>query len=43
LEEQAFRYNERKDKYGDSGRFKSVVKGSVGKRLTYKQVTGKVQ
>ena len=41
LDEQTFRYNERKDGQGDRGRFKSVVKGSVGKRLTYAGVTGK--
>jgi transposase-like protein len=41
LDEQAFRYNERKDENGDNGRFKSVVRGCTGKRLTYKKVTGK--
>jgi transposase-like protein len=41
LDEQAFRYNERKDAEGDGGRFKSVVRGCAGKRLTYKEVTGK--
>jgi transposase-like protein len=41
LDEQAFRYNERKDEHGDSGRFKTVVKGCAGKRLTYREVTGK--
>ena len=42
LDEQAFRYNERKDEHGDGGRFKSVVRGCSGKRLTYNEVTGKV-
>ena len=41
LDEQSFRYNERKDEQGDSGRFKNVVRGCVGKRLTYKRLTGK--
>lgn len=38
VDEQAFRYNHRKD--ADSGRFQRVVGGIVGKRLTYKQLTG---
>jgi len=41
LDEQSFRYNERKDVQGDGGRFKSVVRGCAGKRLTYKHLTGK--
>jgi hypothetical protein len=41
LDEQTFPYNERKDEQGDSGRFKKVVRGCVGKRLTYKRLTGK--
>jgi hypothetical protein len=41
LDEQAFRYNERKDEHGDSGRFQPVVRGCAGKRLTYREVTGK--
>jgi transposase-like protein len=41
LDEQAFRYNKRKDLNGDRGRFKSVVQGCARKRLTYKEVTGK--
>lgn len=41
LDEQAFRYNDRKDEHdGDSGCFRSVVRGCAGKRLTYKEVTG---
>jgi transposase-like protein len=38
LDEQTFRYNERKD--NDSGRFGKVIGGVHGKRLTYKQLTG---
>jgi len=41
IDEECFRYNERKHEHGDSGRFKQVVKGCNGRRLTYKQVTGK--
>ena len=41
LDEQAWRYNNRKD-MGDSGRFDLAVKQIVGKRLTYAEVTGKV-
>jgi transposase-like protein len=41
VDEEAFRYNQRKDKSGDGGRFRSVVRGCAGKRLTYKEVTGK--
>lgn len=43
LDEQAFRYNERKHDQGDSGRFQGVVKGIYGRRLTYKQLTGKAK
>lgn len=38
LDEQSFRFNERKD--DDSGRFQSVVSGITGKRLTYNQLIG---
>jgi hypothetical protein len=41
LDEQAFRYSERKGANGDCGRFKSVVRGCAGKLLTYQEVTGK--
>lgn len=41
LDEQAFRYNERKDARGDLGRFKKVAGACTGKRLTYKVLTGK--
>jgi transposase-like protein len=43
LDEQTFRYNERKDADGDIGRFRKVAHGCVGKRLTYKEVTGKTE
>jgi len=38
IDEQSFRFNERKDSDGDSGRFMSMVEGVHGKRLTYKQL-----
>ena len=39
LDEQCFRFNNRK--MTDSDRFRIAVKGIVGKRLTFKQLTGK--
>lgn len=42
-DEQAFRFNERQHPEGDLGRFRKAAKGVVGKRLTYKQLTGKVE
>ena len=39
IDEQAFRYNNRKD-IGDGGRFDLCVTQGFGKRLTYKQLTG---
>jgi hypothetical protein len=39
LDEQAFRYNNRKTTDGD--RFNIVVRQIVGKRLTWDQLTGK--
>jgi hypothetical protein len=39
LDEQAFRYNERKN--DDGGRFHEVLNGLVGRRLTYQKLTGK--
>ncbi|MES2659637.1 MAG: IS1595 family transposase [Verrucomicrobiota bacterium] len=39
LDEQAFRYNERKD--DNHGRFLNVVGGIFGRRLTYKKLIGK--
>ena len=41
LDEQAFRYNNRKD-MNDSDRFSAVLSQVAGKRLTYAEVTGKV-
>jgi transposase-like protein len=41
LDEQAFRYNNRKDK-SDADRFSMVLSQVAGKRLTYAEVTGKV-
>jgi transposase-like protein len=38
LDEQAFRFNERKD--NDQGRFLKAVWGIIGKRLTYKKLIG---
>lgn len=40
LDEQAFRYNNRKE-LNDAGRFDLAVSRIVGKRLTYAEVTGK--
>ena len=39
LDEQAFRFNERKD--SDAGRFVKAMAGMVGKRLTFAKLTGK--
>jgi transposase-like protein len=41
LDEQTFRYNERKDEHGDSGRFRKVAVSCIGRRVTYKELTGK--
>ena len=41
VDEQAFRYNERNHERGDLGRFRRVVRGCAGKRLTYKRLIGK--
>lgn len=41
LDEQAFRYNNRKD-MNDGDRFSAVVSQVAGKRLTYTELTGKV-
>jgi hypothetical protein len=41
VDEQAFRYNHRKD-MNDADRFVAVMGQIVGKRLTYAEVTGKV-
>ncbi len=42
IDEQAFRYNNRKD-MNDSDRFIEVMKQAVGKRLTYAELTGKTE
>ena len=42
LDEQAYRYNNRKD-MNDSDRFDFAVRQIVGKRLTWAEVTGKVE
>jgi hypothetical protein len=39
LDEQAFRFNERKDT--DAGRFVKAIAGIVGKKLTFAKLTGK--
>ena len=38
LDEQAFRFNERKDT--DLGRFLTAIVGIIGKRLSWKKLTG---
>lgn len=40
LSEQVFRFNERKDKEGDRGRFLTACFGLIGKRLTYRELIG---
>src|SRR5204863_9305771 len=40
LDEEAFRYNERKHEDGDAGRFMEVLRTIVGRRLTYKELIG---
>jgi hypothetical protein len=41
LDEQTFRYNNRKD-IGDAGRFSWAMSNVSGRRLTYAELTGKV-
>jgi hypothetical protein len=45
LDEQAYRFNNRKDENGniltDADRFSQAVSQIVGKRLTYAELTGK--
>src|SRR4051812_32918614 len=41
LDEQAFRFNERKDKHGDQGRFLKAAVGIIGKGLRYAELIGK--
>jgi transposase-like protein len=43
LDEQAFRYNERKHSDGDAGRFSEILSSVAGRRLTYKQLTGNTE
>jgi transposase-like protein len=40
LDEQAFRFNERKHPLGDGGRFIAALRQIVGRRLTYAELTG---
>jgi hypothetical protein len=40
LDDQTFRYNERKS--NDAGRFDVITSQSIGRRLTWKQLTGRV-
>jgi len=39
LDEQTYRFNERKDERGDQGRFMNAVKTATGRRLTWKKLT----
>ena len=39
VDEQVFRYNERRDPRGDAGRFLTALRAIVGKRLTYRELT----
>lgn len=39
LDEQVFRFNERKDENGDQGRFLNLTKTTVGRRLKWKGLT----
>ena len=41
VDEQAYRFNERKDENGDRGRFKKLLQHVSGKRLTYKALIAK--
>jgi transposase-like protein len=40
LDEETFRYNNRKDEDGDAGRFQVALSKVVGKRLTYDELIG---
>jgi hypothetical protein len=42
VDEQAFRFNNRED-MDDSGRFTAVMRQIIGRRVTYKQLTGKTE
>jgi transposase-like protein len=41
LDEEVFRFNERRDSAGDGGRFSKVLHAVTGRRLDYKTLTGK--
>jgi transposase-like protein len=41
LDEQTFRFNNRRDEEGDGGRFRSVAGSVVNRRLTFAELTGK--
>lgn len=41
LDEQVYRFNERKDENGDQGRFMHVVKTTAGRRLTWNKLTNR--
>jgi transposase-like protein len=41
LDEQTYRFNERKNETGDQGRFMEAVKTTEDRRLTWKKLTGK--
>ena len=38
LDEQSFRFNQRKHEEGDGGRFVEALGGLLGRRLTYKKL-----
>jgi hypothetical protein len=42
IDEQAFRFNNRKAASGDSERCSELVSNVLGKRLTYAELTGKL-
>jgi transposase-like protein len=41
LDEQTYRFNERRDEKGDQGRFLNAVNTAAGRRLTWKKLTAK--
>jgi ISXO2-like transposase domain len=41
VDEEVFRYNERRDSRGDGGRFAKVLGSVTGRRITYRTLTGK--
>jgi len=42
VDEQVFRFNDRRDPDGDGGRFAKVLRSVVGRRIDYKTLTGKL-